>query len=144
MQGKRITFEKMFRTGLILIFFAALVFTALLVLTSCSCPKTGILKDEPNKELQAISLPPSSFLCEAKVIGLDSLQSVLIIRKVIQQGVALFYSIGNGDTVRAKIYPYQRNNLSLTTISELVIEERMKLNSEIPDFIIRQIISGKK
>ncbi|MCX6274802.1 MAG: hypothetical protein NTV09_06315 [Bacteroidetes bacterium] len=133
------------RFGLILIFSASLTFEALLLFSSCSPKAMSTSNDEPNKELPSIvSLSPSAFRCEANVIGLDSLRSTLLIRKIIQQGAALFYSVGIGDTIHAKIYTYQRNNLSMDLITELVIEERLKLNSEIPDFIIRQIISEKK
>ncbi len=133
------------RFGLILIFSATLIFEALLLFSSCSPKTMSASNDEQNKEPpSSVSLSPSSFLCEAKVIGLDSLRSTILIRKIIQQGAALFYSVGIGDTIQAKIYTYQRNNLSIDSITELVIEERLKINSEIPDFIIRQIISEKK
>lgn len=135
----------MLRSGPILSFSMLLLFLGLLLFSSCRTSKLSTVKEDQKKELPAaISLPPSSFLCEAKVIGLDSLQSKLLIMNMIRHGAALYYSVGIGDTIQAKIYSYQRSNLSVNSITELVIEERLKLNSEIPDFIIRQIISGRK
>ncbi len=135
----------MFRAALILIFFAVLLFGEQVLLSSCSPQKKSASNEESKKKLPAnLSLLPSSFHCETKVIEIDSLQLILVIRNMIQQGAALFYSVGIGDTIQARIYYHQRNDLSQDSITEMVIEERLKMNSEIPDFVVRQIIPGKK
>ena len=135
----------MLRPVQIPVFSLWIIISGLLLFSSCGTGKLSAAKEDQKMERPAsVSLPPSSFHCEARVIGLDSLQSILLIMNLIQQGAALYYSVGIGDTIQAKIYSYQRSHLSENSITELVIEERLKLNSEIPDFIIRQIIAGRK
>ncbi len=113
-----------------------------LMLQSCSNGNVSRKSGSPDKKLPAaIAVSPSSFHCEVKIIEIDSLQLRIMLRKIIQQGSTLFYSVVAGDTIRTRM---TGNRIIITpgdSILEMIIEERLKLNSEIPEFIVKQIIS---
>jgi hypothetical protein len=89
------------------------------------------------------SLSPGFFVCEAKILALDSLDMTVIIGTMLLQGGSLFYPVGTGDTLMLRLNPGDKSFIKGTMLKELVVEERLKLNSEKPEFIIRNIFSEK-
>ena len=83
------------------------------------------------------SMTPSSFQCEARLIRMDSSAATIVIMSMLHEGSALFYSVGVGDTIDAKysLHKPLKNN----SLIKMTIEERLKMNSEKPDFIITSV-----
>lgn len=86
-----------------------------------------------------VSMNPSSFRCEGVVIESNSKSINFVISKILQQGSSLFYPVSAGDTLVATFQSPGKNIYAPQKHVELMIEERVMLNSDKPEFIVRQI-----
>ena len=94
----------------------------------------------PEKKLPGtVSMTPSSFRCEGVVIEINSKSVNFAVSKILEQGSSLFYSVSAGDTIQATFQSPNKNNFAPQQHIELLIEERVMMNSEKPEFIVRQI-----
>jgi hypothetical protein len=94
----------------------------------------------PEKKLPGtIAMSPSSFRCEGVVIESNSKSVKFAVSKILEQGSSLFYSVSAGDTIQANFQSLNKTNYPPVKNVELLIEERVMLNSEKPEFIVREI-----
>jgi hypothetical protein len=94
----------------------------------------------PEKKLPGtVSMTPSSFRCEGVVIESNSKTVNFAVSKLLEQGSSLFYSVSAGDTILANFQTMNKTSYPAMKNVELMIEERVMLNSEKPEFIVRQI-----
>lgn len=89
-----------------------------------------------------LSLTPSTFYCEGKILAVDSNTLLVRIEKIIRQGSALFYPVSAGDTVTVKQNSLEQWKPLPGSSKAMLIEERLRLNAEKPDFILRQAVSA--
>jgi len=95
---------------------------------------------ESGKKLPGdVAIAPSTFRCQGIVVASNSQTVSIQITKMLEQGSSLFYSVNNGDTVEARFQSPNKTDYSAMKNVEAVIEERVTLNSAIPEFIVRQI-----
>ena len=111
---------------------------AVLFLVSCSPVKQTLPPGKTPFPSDA-AIAPSSFRCEGIFIAADSKKNLLLISKMLGQGSSLFYAVSAGDTIDAKFISRNEKPPAINSPVEAVLEERLKLNSDKPDFIIRQI-----
>src|SRR5689334_229010 len=111
---------------------------------SCAPVKNGSTPPQNSTDLpRDVAIPPSSFRCEATVLSTDTVAIIIKIDKMIQQGSSLFYMLGSGDTIEVKNNSPEKENIAAGSAFEVVIEERLKLNSDKPDFILLQVLKKK-
>ena len=88
---------------------------------------------------ETIAITPSTFRCSATVLENNNDAVNFKITKMLEEGSSLFYSVSAGDTIEAVFHSANESNFSSGNAVELLIEERIKMNSEKPEFIIRQV-----
>jgi len=111
---------------------------------SCtSVKKNSTITQQGTKLPSEAAITPSSFRCEAIVLSNDSSEISLKIGKILQRGAALYFEVGSGDTIAAKYASRDKENIITGSALEILVEERQKMNSEKPDFILRQFLKMK-
>ena len=120
--------------------FVLAFFILVYVILLDACSSSSTVTHEKSKTLPSsdVALTPSSFRCSAKILSVDSNRVLLFISEILQHGSSLFYSVSGGDTLHAEFISKNEKSPALNTSVEAVIEERLKLNSDKPDFVIRQ------
>jgi hypothetical protein len=131
------TFEKMkhLKSGIacIIIFISSITFES-------GCAPTKKQSQEPEKKLPGtIAISPSSFQCVGTVIESDERTINFSVIKILQRGSSLIYPVSAGDTIVAIFQSTNKTDFSNLKSVELVVEERLKLNSEKPEFVVKQI-----
>ena len=93
----------------------------------------------PEKKLPGtMAITPSSFRCSGIVMESNSQSVHFVVTQIIERGAALFYPVDAGDTLTAISQSPVKYFIPGKTV-ELLIEEKLKMNSEIPEFIVRSI-----
>ena len=87
----------------------------------------------------SIAITPSSFRCEATVIKSDQKSVSIVIDKILQRGSSLFYDVSAGDTIMAVFQTPNKKSFPPSAKVEMLIEERVMLNADKPEFIVKQI-----
>ena len=119
--------------------FLLLILT-LVIATLAGCKTAENQTPESGKKLPGtVAITPSSFRCEGIVIESDSKSINFKVAKMLEQGSSLFFSVSAGDTLVANFQSQNKTNYPAMKKLEMLIEERVMLNSEKPEFIIRQI-----
>lgn len=109
-------------------------------LFACSGPQKTAVETAPVKTLPAdVAVGPSSIYCKASLLSSDTAGAWLVVTDILAVGSSLFYSASPGDTLYGKFTGTGVYQLINNASYEMVLEERLKLNSELPEFIIRQI-----
>jgi len=119
--------------------FLVLIVVEILFHSSCTPAKNQTTPE--NKLPGTMAITPSSFRCAGTVMESNSQSVRFVVTKIIERGSSLFYPVSAGDTLTAIFQSRKKNNFSAGTPVELLIEERLKMNSEIPEFIVRSIQS---
>jgi len=120
------------------------IFTGSLLHSCSPAKRTGTTKEEEKKTPSNPSISPSSFHCTVKVLSAGPDEIHLRITRVMSRGSSLIYPVGDGDTLTARNLSAEKITMRLDSISEMLLEERLKLNSGTPDFIITKIYSTDK
>jgi hypothetical protein len=114
-------------------------FIAVIVIHS-SCASTKKQSQEPEKQLPGtVSITPSSFRCSGTVIKSNPESVIFVVKEISARGSSLFYAVNSGDTIQAVFLSPNKNIFSPGSIIKSLIEERLKMNSEKPEFIVKQI-----
>jgi len=118
-----------------------LVLILMVIIASLTgCKTTENQNPESGKKLPGtVAITPSSFRCEGTVIESNPKSMNFKVTKMLEQGSSLFYSVSAGDTLLANFQSQNKSNYPAMKKLEMLIEERVMLNSEKPEFIIRQI-----
>lgn len=111
------------------------------LLICCSSGKEASPGQSAEKKLPGtVSPAPGTFRCEVIPLAMpDSDRVILVVQKIIEQGAALFYAVNSGDTIETVFIPSDKINFEKGITVQVVIEERLKLNSELPEFRIRKV-----
>ena len=117
------------------IFYAA--FLIVLLMFHFGCAPSKKQSQEPAVKM---AITPSSFRCTGNVIESKPESLTFAVKKITERGSSLFYSVSAGDTIEAIFLQSSPvTNISSGKEVELLIEERLKLNSEKPEFVVKQI-----
>jgi hypothetical protein len=111
---------------------------------SCSQEKKTGADERAEKMVSDIAVGPSTFYCSARVMMIDTAGAWLLVKVMKQQGSALFYPVAAGDTIYGKFVLPVSALLRHDSLVNIYLEEKLKINSDKPDFIIRQISAAGK
>ena len=124
-----------FKSGRIFILF----FMALIAFYYGCAPSKKAPSEKEEKLPGTIAMSPSSFRCQAIVIECAQKEINIVVTKILEQGSSLFYSVSKGDTLTAVFQSTNNHIYPPSTPVEMHIEERIKMNSEKPEFVIKHI-----
>jgi len=116
-----------------------------LLLTFCSASKNKPVKTEETSS-SAASSNPSTFKCISEIIEISVGDEHtcdyydIVLYDVLEKGSALIHQPAPGDSIKLKDCTVN-NHFAVQTgdLVQLVIEERIMLNSEEPEYILKTI-----
>ena len=105
-----------------------------------SCTPSKKQSHEPEKKLPGtVAITPSSFRCSGSVIESKPESVSLVVNEIKQRGSSLFYAVNPSDTIEAVFLSPTKNKFPSGSLITLLIEERLKMNSEKPEFVVKNI-----
>ena len=118
-----------------------------IVLFSCSAKKSQPGSSDRKIPSQELSISPSTFSCVSVIFSSTGDDSsgcryyFVIIEDVLRRGSSLLYQPAQHDSLQLKDCN-SRFHRELRTGDTLIasVEERLTLNSEMPEFILRQVV----